>query len=259
MRVPPNTDVTRAGRRVLMAVVCACTLALSAADARAQTSSDQTQYRSRAFLDSVATQMERAGKTSEAASVRERLRVGDFYPGDKIVVELFGGEEPFRDTVSVRVGQEILVAMLPAMSLKGVLRSEADSAITVQARRYFQRPIVRTQPLVRFLVTGAVGRPDFVTVRGDAAVADVFRSAGGLTQASRLSKSKVKRGQDILLDADSLGVVLRTGMTVDQADLRPGDEFAIDEKKPSNLTTLLFSVSAVMGVVLGVIQLSRIR
>ena len=137
--------------------------------------------------------MERTKHSAEAAAIRERLKVGDFYPGDRLVVDLFGGEEPFRDTVSVRTGQKVQLATLPAFSLEGVLRSEADSALAAQARRYIQRPVVRTQPLVRLLVTGAVGRPGFVTVRGDAAVSDVVSSAGGLTPASRLQKSKIKR------------------------------------------------------------------
>jgi hypothetical protein len=231
-------------------------LAVSAAHAQ---STDQAQYRSRTYLDSVATAMEQSGRGAEATRIRERLRVGDFYPGDRVVVELFGGEEPFRDSVSVRAGQEILVATMPAFSLKGILRSELDSSIRAQARRYIQRPTVRTQALVRLLVTGAVGRPNFVTVRGDAAVSDVFTAAGGLTSMSRLNKSKIKRGGEILIDPDSLSLVLRSGMTVDQADLRAGDEFAVDERKPSNFTGLLFAASSVIGVLFGVIQLTRIR
>jgi SLBB domain len=223
----------------------------------AQTGSEQTLYRTRRFLDSVATGMERTGKRLEAAAVRERLTVGDFYPGDRLVVDLFGGEEPFRDTVSVRAGQELVISSFPAFSLKGVLRSEADSALGAQAKRYIQRPIVRTQPLVRLLVTGAVQRPGFVTVRGDAAVSDVVSTAGGLTSLSRLARSKVKRGTGTLVDKDSLSLVFRSGMTLDQADIRAGDELVIDEKKPSNITSALWAASAALGVVISIISLTR--
>ena len=174
-----------------------------------------------------------------------------------MVVVLFGGEEPFRDTVSVRAGQEVVIGTFPAFTLKGVLRSEADSALVAQAKRYIQRPVVRTQPLVRLLVTGAVQRPGFVTVRGDAAVSDVVSSAGGLTGVSRLAKSKVKRGPATLVDKDSLSLVFRSGMTLDQADIRAGDEFVIDEKKPSNFTSVLWAASAALGVVISIITLTR--
>ena len=229
----------------------------SVATAGAQTGSEQSLYRTRRFLDSVATTMERTKHSAEAAAIRERLKVGDFYPGDRLVVDLFGGEEPFRDTVSVRTGQKVQLATLPAFSLEGVLRSEADSALAAQVRRYIQRPVVRTQPLVRLLVTGAVGKPGFVTVRGDAAVSDVVNSAGGLTSLSRLAKSKVKRGTATLVDKDSLSLVFRSGMTLDQADIRAGDELAIDEKKPSNFTSILWATSAALGVVISIISLSR--
>jgi SLBB domain len=238
------------------ALVCTTGLCLTAT-ASAQGTSEQTLYRTRPFLDSVARVMERSGKSAEAAAIRERLKVGDFYPGDRLVVDLFGGEEPFRDTVSVRAGQEVVLSTFPAFSLKGVLRSEADSALVTQARRFMQRPVVRTQPLVRLLVTGAVGRPGFVTVRGDAAVSDVVSSAGGLTGMSRLAKSKVKRGNGVLVDKDSLSIVFRTGMTLDQADIRAGDELAIDEKRPSNFTNLIWAASGALGLVVGIISLTR--
>ncbi len=231
--------------------------AFLAPGAAAQATSEQTLYRTRHFLDSVATGLERSGKSADAAAIRERLKVGDFYPGDRLVVDLFGGEEPFRDTVSVRAGQEIVVSTFPAFSLKGVLRSEADSALVAQARRFIQRPIVRTQPLVRLLVTGAVGRPGFVTVRGDAAVSDVVSTAGGLTSLSRLAKSKVKRGAGTLVDKDSLSIVFRSGMTLDQADIRAGDELLIDEKKPSNFTSLIWAASAALGLMISIISLTR--
>jgi SLBB domain len=231
---------------------------LVAAPLCAQSGSDQTLYRTRHFLDSSATDMEKGGKAADAAAIRERLKVGDFYPGDRLVVDLFGGEEPFRDTVSVRAGQEIVLSTFPAFNLRGVLRSEADSALVAQAKRYMQRPIVRTQPLVRLLVTGAVARPGWVTVRGDAAVSDVVSSAGGLTSMSRVARSTVKRGTGTLVAKDSLSSIFRSGMTLDQADIRAGDELVIDEKKQSNFSSILWSASAALGVVVSIISLRRL-
>ncbi len=250
------TSMKRALSLSRISLVCALGAVLTSG-AAAQGTSEQTLYRTRRFLDSIAAGLERSGRGVDAAAIRERLKVGDFYPGDRLVVDLFGGEEPFRDTVSVRAGQEIVVSTFPAFSLKGVLRSEADSALVAQARRFMQRPIVRTQPLVRLLVTGAVGRPGFVTVRGDAAVSDVVSTAGGLTSLSRLAKSKVKRGAGTLVDKDSLSIVFRSGMTLDQADIRAGDELVIDEKKPSNFTSLIWAASAALGLLISIISLTR--
>jgi SLBB domain len=254
MRIPTMMILPR------LAVLASLTLGgliVVAGPAQAQAGSEQSLYRTRHYLDSVATDLEKAGKTADASAIRERLKIGDFYPGDRMVVDLFGGEEPFRDTVSVRAGQEVVLSQFPAFSLRGVLRSEADSALGAQARRYMQRPIVRTQPLVRLLVTGAVQRPGFVTVRGDAAVSDVVSSAGGLTGVSRLARSTVKRGSGVLVSKDSLSAIFRSGMTLDQADIRAGDELAIDEKKPSSFTSVLWATSAALGVVISIISLRR--
>ncbi|MES3034528.1 MAG: SLBB domain-containing protein [Gemmatimonadota bacterium] len=237
--------------------VLTVTLGCGASAVRAQAPAEQTLYRTRPFLDSVATALEKSGKSSEAAAIRERLKVGDFYPGDRLVVEMFGSEEPLRDTVSVRAGQEVNLGQLPAFSLRGVLRSEADSALVAQAKRYIQRPVIRTQPLGRLLVTGAVGRPGFVTVRGDAAVSDVVNAAGGLTNASRLNKSKIKRGSETLVEADSLATIFRSGMTLDQADIRAGDEIAISEKKQGGFTGMIWAASAAIGVILSLVSLAR--
>ena len=253
MRILPLWVHTRLDRAVAVVLIG---VAGTAVQTSAQSMSEQTLYRTRQYLDSTAGALERAGKKEESAAIRERLRVGDFYPGERLVVDMFGGEEPFRDTVSVRAGQEIVISTFPAFSLKGVLRSEADSAVTAQAKKYIQRPIVRTTPLVRMLVTGAVGRPGWITVRGDAAVTDVVTAAGGLTSQARVPKSKVKRGPDLLVGKDSLGIVFRSGMTLDQADLRSGDELVIDEKKPSNFTNMIFSVSILMGAVISIISLT---
>jgi hypothetical protein len=254
MRTLPLVITAALCRRVVPVILA---LVATFATANAQSASEQTLYRTRHFLDSVATSLEKSGRSTDAAPIRDRLKVGDFYPGDRLVVDMFGGEEPFRDTVSVRTGQEVQLGTLPAFSLRGVLRSEADSALVAQAKRFIQRPIVRTQPLVRLLVTGAVQRPGFVTIRGDAAVSDVVSSAGGLTSLSRLGKSKVKRGAGTLVDKDSLGLVFRSGMTLDQADIRAGDELVIDEKKPSNFTSVLWAASAALGVVISIISLTR--
>ncbi len=231
--------------------------AVATSQLEAQGAADQSAFRSRPYLDSVATSLERSGKKDEAAAIRERLRIGDFYPGERLVVEVFGGEEPFRDTVAVRTNQEVNISSYPAFSLRGVLRSEVDSVLLAQIKRYIQRPTLRTQPLMRVLVTGAVGRPGWVVVRSDAAVSEVVSAAGGLTTQSKLNKSKIKRGDATLVSADSLSLVFRTGMTLDQADFRAGDEIAIAEKKQSNFTQVLWAASAALGVVISIISLTR--
>lgn len=250
--VPPLLRVF--ARSAVLSAVFICGTSHTAV---AQSQTEQSLYRTRRNLDSLALVYDRNGNASEAAAVRERLRIGDFYPGDRLVLELFGGEDPYRDTVSVRVGQEVVVQNFPAFSLKGVLRAEADSALKSQISKFIRTPVVRTQPLVRLLVTGAVGRPGFVTLRGDAAVSDVVSMAGGLAQNSEIRKSKMRRGSDVLLKADSLSTIFRVGMTLDQADIRAGDELFIEQKATRNFTQVIWAGSAAIGLVLSLLRLGR--
>jgi protein involved in polysaccharide export with SLBB domain len=256
-----------ARRTVLTGLAAGCLLALEAAAVLAQARPEQTLFRTRRWLDSTATAIEAAaarasGETREALladarSMRERLTVGDFYPGDQVVVELYGGEEPFRDTVSVRTGQELVLGRYPAFSVRGVLRSELDSALTVQARRILTQPIVRTTPLVRVLVTGGVGRPGFIKMRGDASVTDVVSAAGGLSPIALVNKSTLRRGTERQIGEDSLRVVLQSGMTLDQADIRAGDELRVAEKKQTNWLNVVWTGSILLGTVTTIVSLLR--
>lgn len=255
-------------RRLPQRLLAVCMVLLTGAGVlEAQERSEQSLFRTRRWLDSAATATERMaasakGDTREALladarSMRQRLTVGDFYPGDRVVLELYGAEEPIRDTLSVRAGQELIIGRYPPFSVKGVLRSELDSALTVQIRRYLTQPTVRTTPLARVLVTGGVGKPGYLTVRSDLAVTDVVTLAGGLTPVSLVNKSQVRRATDRVIEADSMQVILQTGMTLDQADIRAGDEIRIGEKKQTNWLNLVWTVSILLGTVTTIIALVR--
>lgn len=247
-------------------VTCMVLLA-GTAPLESQERPELTLFRTRRWLDSAATAVERqaasakgdtkASLEAEAKAMRQRLTVGDFYPGDQVVVELYGGEEPFRDTLSVRAGQELIIGRYPPFSVKGVLRSELDSSLTTQVRRYLTQPLVRTTPLARILVTGGVARPGYLIVRSDLAVTDVVTRAGGLTPASLVNKSQVRRSNERVIEQDSMAVVLQTGMTIDQADIRAGDEIRIGEKKQTNWLNMIWTVTILLGTVTTIIALVR--
>jgi hypothetical protein len=247
-------------------VVC-MVLLTGTAQLEGQDRPEPTLFRTRRWLDSAATAVERQASSakgdsrvaleSEAKAMRQRLSIGDFYPGDQVVVELYGGEEPIRDTLSVRSGQELIIGRYPPFTVKGLLRSELDSALTVQLRRYLTQPQVRTTPLARILVTGGVARPGYLTVRSDLSVTDVVTRAGGLTPVSLVNKSQVRRADERVIEQDSMSVVLQTGMTIDQADIRAGDEIRIGEKRQTNWLNLVFTFSILIGTVTTIIALVR--
>src|SRR4029077_19632528 len=169
MRLLPVANVTT----LLLA------LATSAATAQQQPAAPPSESRalaSRAELDSLL----KRGKVSddEAAVIRDRLKNGDFAPGDRIVIHV--AQEPtLNDTFPVKIGRILILPNLPEISMAGVLRSEAQSYLTTQIGKYVKDPTVVVDPLVRVPILGAVQRPGFYTVRADMLASEVIMAGGG--------------------------------------------------------------------------------
>jgi hypothetical protein len=97
----------------------------------------------------------RQQKQMQAATIRARLRDGDFDVGDRILLSV-RGDSTISDTVTVRAGRMIRLENIPDISLQGVLRSELQDYLTTQLSRYIKRPDVQTTSLVRVAVMGSV-------------------------------------------------------------------------------------------------------
>ena len=102
----------------------------------------------------------RQQKQLQAATIRARLRDGDFDVGDRVFISI-RTDSTVADTVTVRAGRMIRLANIPDISLQGVLRSELQDYLTTQLTRYIKRPDVQTTSLVRVAVLGSVSKPGF--------------------------------------------------------------------------------------------------
>jgi hypothetical protein len=100
----------------------------------------------------------RTRKQAEAEMLRARLRDGDFNVGDRIYVEMRGGQQPFADSVTVRPGRVISLPDMPDIPLQGVLRSELQDHLTREVGRYIRNPDVRARTFIRVAVLGAIGK-----------------------------------------------------------------------------------------------------
>src|SRR5262245_10052097 len=90
---------------------------------------------SREELDSLLSRLDQAGassaysaelrdrSSSEAAAVRERLELGDFQAGDRILLQV-DGEPALSDTFTVTAGPVVTLPVTGAIRLRGVLRAE---------------------------------------------------------------------------------------------------------------------------------------
>ena len=169
---------------------------------------------------------------AHASSIRQRLKNGDFVPGDRLYLSVLG-DSSLTDTFTVKQEQKLSLPNIPEFSLRGVLDSELSAHLTKELSRYVRDPKVTATGLIRVTLTGGVGRPGFVTVPVDMLVTDVLMSQGGPSQAADLPKAYVKRADKTHLDKKQFAEALRTGRTVGDVAIRDGDEIIIPVQSPN--------------------------
>lgn len=198
----------------------------------------------------------RQQKLLEATELRERLRDGDFQVGDRIVLRV-RGDSALTDTFVVRAGRTISLPNLSEISLAGVLRSELQGYLAKEIARYVREPVVQTSSLIRLAVLGEVIRPGFYAVGSDVLVTDVIMLAGGPNSSADLRRVSVRRGAREVWSADRVHAAMTRGTTLDQLNLRAGDELVIGERKRRGVGSVLQIVTALSAVAVGLVSLSR--
>jgi protein involved in polysaccharide export with SLBB domain len=168
----------------------------------------------------------RADAESSAAQIRERLELGDFRSGDRIALAI-AGEQMRSDTLVVGSDREITLGGMGAISLKGVLRSELQGHLEREIGRFIRTPVIRTGSLIRIQVQGAVGRPGFYVVPSTALIDDIMNMAGGVGPVSDLDKVRVDRNGGVLIAEEAMHQAIIEGRSVDQLNLRAGDQLVI--------------------------------
>jgi hypothetical protein len=219
---------------------------------------EQRRQATRNELEQMAKAAENAAQTApddktreriinDANAIRERLRNGDFVPGDRILIQLMG-DSSLTDTFTVRGDRMLRLPNLPDISLYGVLDSELKDHLTKEIGKYIKQPELNAVPLLRLAAMGSVGRPGFITVPVDLALADFLMNVGGPAGGSDFKKSVFRRAGEVVVPADDLQEAIRLNRTVGDLSLRDGDELFIPDKskRPSIFTTLQL-ITALMG------------
>src|SRR6266850_7886831 len=105
--------------------------------------------------------------TIVAAVVQRRLSDVDFHPGNGVALSV-PGEPTLTDTFVVNTTRDIELPMVGTVSLRGVLYTEIEPYLTQQMSRVLREPVVHARGFIRVAVTGAVTRPGYYLVAGDA-------------------------------------------------------------------------------------------
>lgn len=224
------TSGARAAQLALIAV-----LALSAIPAGAQGSLGEGRRQAkRSELEQAAKATEQAAiaapdaKTrerlvAEAASIRQRLRNGDFLPGDRIYLIVLG-DSALTDTFTVRGDRKLSLPNIPDVSLAGVLDSELATHLTAELAKYLKSPTVTASAMVRLTLTGGIARNGFQTFPTDQAITDVIMTSGGFGSNAKFEETEIKRSGKVIINKREFQDAIRQGRTVGDLALRDGDE-----------------------------------
>ena len=198
------------------------------------------------------------GKLSDAErrTVQQRLADGDFQPGDRIALSVLD-EPTLTDTFTVRSGRTLLLPNLPEVPLKGVLRSEIREYLTTRIAEYIRSPQVDAVALIRVAVLGAVSRPGFYALPAEMLASDVVMAAGGPSGMADLKKTTVVRGDEIVLDKDETQKAFAAGTSIDQLNLRSGDQFVVGAKS-GGIKGALQTAGLVSGMIFGIVALASL-
>jgi hypothetical protein len=171
----------------------------------------------------------REEKRREAVLIRSRLEDGDLQVGDQIDLSVVG-ETAYTGIFTVISGRILSLPGLPDIPLKGVLRSEARDYLAAQIGKYVREPQLRVRTMIRISIFGSVGKPGFYQVPADALATDAFMLAGGPAGGANPNKAFVRRGNEEIWPKDAFREAMQRGLTLDQLNLRAGDELVLDPR-----------------------------
>ena len=199
---------------------------------------------------------DRTQAQNDVAAIRRRLEFGDFQAGDRFHLT-FVADSVRRAELIVREGADVEFGALPPLSLKGVLRSELQTAIVRHLSRFYRAPEVRVQLLTRLLISGSVTRPGSYAMPPDIPLSDAMMAAGGPLPSANPDKIVVMRGGREIINETGFRRAVKDGQTIDQAGLQPGDEIRVPDRPRRNWTQ--FATFGLMGVSVFTAVLALVR
>jgi len=230
---------------------------------------------SRPALDSLAQRLDaiagtedssagtRASARLQAAAVRARLATGDFQGGDRIVIVVEGADAPgaieqqLSDTFIVGSEREVTLPAIGVVSLRGVLRSELPDYITSQIGRVIRDPVVHVRSLIRISIVGAVVRPGFYAVPFDGLLSDALMVAGGPGPYAKVDDLRIDRFGKPLWQGAQLQRAISEGRTLDELDLRGGDQFVMPGGKGPDTLGAVRMLSLLLSIPLTILALTK--
>ena len=172
----------------------------------------------------------RAATPLNADSLRA-AREGDLNVGDRVVLRV-PGVSALTDTFVVRAGRVLELPEMPAIPLAGISRLDLQHHLRAELARFVHDTTgLEARSLMRIAVVGDVVNPGYYAVAPDALVGDVLMRAGGLARTAATERIVARRGPREIWPAGQLRDAMIAGKTLDELNLRAGDEIVVPAKR----------------------------
>lgn len=163
-----------------------------------------------------------------APPLRAQQASEGFQPGDVIRLEV-EGDSLFTGTFTVGPGPALMLPVIGEIPLAGVRRVALEPHLQEQLGRYLRNPVIHAKALIRLSILGEVAKPGIYAVPTDLVLADAVMVAGGPTQEAKFAAMRIERGSQRLVEGDRLQQALARGLTVDDLNLRAGDQIFVPQ------------------------------
>ena len=209
----------------------------------------------------------------QAGVVRARLTQGDFHAGDRVLLRVESDEPPrsgavrteersveeqLSDSFVVAPDRSITLPLVGVISLAGVLHAELEAHLTHQLSQFLQEPVLHARPLIRIGVVGGVAKPGFYALPADVVLSDALMAAGGLTPDAKVGDLRVERSGERLWDGDALRQAITDGRTLDEMNLRAGDQVVVPSQNRTSAYELVRTAGILLGIPLTIYSLTKV-
>jgi len=180
-----------------------------------------------------------------------------FQAGDRVLLRV-EGDSALSDTFTVVAGPALRLPNIGEISLAGVRRTDLEAHLAQALKRYINDPVVQARALIRVSVVGEVTRPGFYAVPVDLVLPDALMLAGGATQAARVDRLRILRGNAALWDGAPLQTQIAHGATLDQLGIQAGDRIQVPgQRDPESKWRIAGMVVTTLATVVTVVALTN--
>ena len=201
-------------------------------------------------------------KQLEAALIRQRLQEGDIQVGDQLQITLSVPTSPSAAPVNgpftIGPNQMLTLPEIPPIPMRGVLRSEVKDYLTEYLSRLFRDQTVQVVSTIRLTIVGGIGKPGFYQLPAEMPLPDAIMQAGGPRDEKALQETVIRRSNEEILGEDEVAAAIRDGLTLDQLNLRAGDELVVGEDSKRNWQQTLRTYMLIPGIILSLAGVLRL-